>query len=213
MNRAVATLLLVALFFAGTQALLRFPIESTPRSVNQSTKWLEDFRARQNGEQPPRQHRFGGEQKWKEMKQGIQSVPRVPMINYGDLVWTANITIGSPPQGPYRVVMDSGSSNLWIPSVQCDLSFDTGCKGVCSIHPKLLSFILKKTKYDHSKSSTYKADTCEGKYALKMRYGLIPSIVHSVWNRIRFGLHLHRSGERWWHHCAFARIWRGFIYG
>lgn len=36
---------------------------------------------------------------------GIASVPRVPMINYGDEVWVANVSIGTPPQGPFRVVM------------------------------------------------------------------------------------------------------------
>eukprot|EP01128_Nolandella_sp_AFSM9_P006605 TRINITY_DN3437_c0_g1_i1.p1 TRINITY_DN3437_c0_g1~~TRINITY_DN3437_c0_g1_i1.p1 ORF type:complete len:581 (-),score=153.57 TRINITY_DN3437_c0_g1_i1:259-1743(-) len=110
--------------------------------------------ARQQGRAPPRAHRFGGEQKWEEMQKGIQSVPRVPMINYGDLAYVGNITVGSPAQGPYVVVFDSGSSNLWIPSVQCDLSFDTGCVG--------------KHKYDHKKSTTYIADTCE---ALFIPYG------------------------------------------
>lgn len=49
---------------------------------------------------------------------------------------------------------DTGSSNLWIPSVQCNLSFDTGCNG--------------KTKYNHDKSTSYQADTCQ---ALFIPYG------------------------------------------
>ena len=39
-----------------------------------------------------------------------------------------------------------GSSNLWVPSSQC-VERDAGCIG--------------KQKYDHDKSSTYVADSCE----------------------------------------------------
>lgn len=80
------------------------------------------------------------------------------MLDTSDEIWTANITIGSPAQGSFRVVMDTGSSNLWIPSVQCKYAEkyleDKGCEG--------------KTAYDHNKSKSYHPDACE---ALFVPYG------------------------------------------
>jgi len=72
-------------------------------------------------------------------------LPYVPMWNVDDELWVGNITIGNPGQ-VFRVVFDTGSSNLWIPSIQC-VDKDGGCGG--------------KLYYDHDASSTYHPDTCE----------------------------------------------------
>jgi hypothetical protein len=83
----------------------------------------------------------------------LAQVPSVPMLNDENEAWIGEVSIGQPTQN-FRVVLDSGSSNLWVPSVQCNLKFDAGCTG--------------KNKYNESASSSAVASPCE---ALFIPYG------------------------------------------
>lgn len=75
--------------------------------------------------------------------------------NFRNTQYYGTLSVGTPPQS-FRVVFDTGSSNLWVPSSTC-----RSCG---------LRFILKKNKFNANSSKTFVAS----KAPFQIRYGSGP---------------------------------------
>jgi len=69
----------------------------------------------------------------------LGGLPSVSLTDVQDIEYFGEVSIGSPAQ-TFKVIYDTGSSNLWVPSTSC-----SNCKA-------------QGSKYDSSKSTTYTKD-------------------------------------------------------
>lgn len=53
-----------------------------------------------------------------------------PVIDYEDMAYMVQISLGSPAQN-FVLFIDSGSSNLWVPDITCAGGKDATCGSYC----------------------------------------------------------------------------------
>ncbi|XP_025911184.1 pepsin A-like [Apteryx rowi] len=88
-----------------------------------------------------------------------------PLTNYMDLEYVGTISIGSPAQ-EFSVLFDTGSANLWVPSVYCS-------DGACADH----------RRYNPALSSTYRGTTT----SVSARYGTGSMMGYLAYDTVRVG--------------------------
>jgi len=97
----------------------------------------------------------------KQMRQAVREARRasndddLPTLDFDDVVYVSDITIGTPPQ-QFTVVMDTGSANLWVPGLGCKASDSS------SPRPNIKNPCTGKNQFDSSFSIQYGTGSCSG---------------------------------------------------
>ncbi|CAD5218248.1 unnamed protein product [Bursaphelenchus okinawaensis] len=78
----------------------------------------------------------------KNLKAKYSSNQKQTLYDYYDVAYIGNITVGTPPS-QFRVVLDTGSSDVWVPALDCKVE---GTQNRCN----------KTNLFDETSSTTYK---------------------------------------------------------
>jgi hypothetical protein len=140
------TVLLLVTLIGFALAKVEFPltrIKSVREKLVSQGKWAEHFAKKQAAMNA----------------KGENDVDAVGEIDIEDVMYVSYVTIGTPPQ-KFSVIMDTGSSNLWVPGVEC-LGSGHSAAFLNQLSPTAGQMFANnnackgKDLFDGSKSSTY----------------------------------------------------------
>eukprot|EP00003_Mantamonas_plastica_P018877 TRINITY_DN307_c0_g1_i1.p1 TRINITY_DN307_c0_g1~~TRINITY_DN307_c0_g1_i1.p1 ORF type:complete len:418 (-),score=113.32 TRINITY_DN307_c0_g1_i1:196-1359(-) len=133
-NKLILVTLALIISFVMADAVIRMPMKSRKATPEQQKEFMQKLTEHQKmlpiiaqlSQEERIAHTMSSGGTWRQK-----------LINYQELQYYGEISIGNPAQN-FEVVMDTGSSNLWIPSKNCT---DPAC--------------MDHTRYDHDASNTY----------------------------------------------------------